>query len=205
MAVNDIYRIEVLQNVGSEPTMNVLHAREEVAETINVIPAQCVVEMASALYTALAAQLSEDWRVVSINARRVYPEFGIPSTIVFGGAEAIVGAIESEIVPSQAAVLISLYTLLAERQGRGRIFLPGWPEDSQNEGRLTEDAYSALQAIADAQLTGFKGPFLAGDGEWAFTIWSPDTALIGGRDVVAIQTRPNMATQKRRRAFPGFA
>jgi len=204
MAENDIYRVEVLQNIGSEPSMNVFHVRESTAETVLDIPAQAVVEMVGATYEALSAQLSEDWRVVSINARRVAPDFGIPSTTVFGGGEAIVGQIESQIIPSQTAVLLSFYSALADRPGRGRCYLPGWPEESQNEGQLVEAPYAALQTIASAEFIGPKGPFLTGSGEWNFTIWSPETILVGGRDIIAVAVRPNLATQKRRRAFPGF-
>lgn len=205
MAENDIYRVEVLQNIGSEPSMNVFHLRESTAETVLDIPATAVVELVGETYLALAAQLSEDWRVVSINARRVWPDFGVPFTVVFGGAEAIIGSIESEVIPSQTAVLISFYTALAERAGRGRTYLPGWPEESQNEGQLVEAAYSALQGIASTEFVGPKGPFLTGSGIWNYTIWSPETALVGGRDFIAVAVRPNLATQKRRRAFPGFA
>jgi hypothetical protein len=204
MAVNDVYRIEVFQNVGSELTMNVLHARETVSETVLSAPSRAVVEMAAELYQALAANLSEDWRVIQISARRVTG--GIPATVVFGGAEAIVGEVVGEIVPSQAAVLISLYSNNSERTGRGRQFLPGLSEADQNEGQLTEARFVALQVDATAQYVGEKGPFLAGDGKFKFTIWAPNSvAAAATQDIAEAIVRPNLATQRSRRAHPGFA
>jgi len=204
VAVNDVYRIEVYQNVGSELTMNVLHVRETVSETINDVPSQCVVEMAIALYEALAPNLSDDWRVIQVSARRVTG--GIPATIVLGGAEAIVGEVAGDIIPSQAAVLISLYSNNPERTGRGRQYLPGLSEADQKEGQLSEARFTAMQADATAQYIGEKGPFLAGDGKWKFTIWAPNSvAAAANQDVQSAIVRPNLATQRSRRNFPGFA
>jgi hypothetical protein len=204
MAVNDVYRAEIYQNVGSELTMNVLHVRETVSETINPVTAAVIVEMVVALYDKIAENLSEDWRVIQISVRRVTG--GIPATLVLGGAEAIVGAITGEIVPSQAAVLVSLYSTNPDRTGRGRQYLPGLSEADQNEGQLTEARYSAMVTDLDAAYIGEKGPFLAGDGKFRFTIWAPNSvAAAAAQDVQSIIVRPNMATQRSRRAHPGFA
>jgi len=205
MAVNDIYRVEVLQNVGSEITMNVLHLRETVSETVSTRPAENVVEIVSAMYDELKDQLSEDWRVVQITARRIKPTGGIPATVVFGGVEPIVGAIESEIIPSTSALLISLYSNNAERTGRGRQYIPGLPETAQNEGQLTEAAHGAFTIIANNAYEGEKGPIGASDGKYRVHVYSPDLAVSGSNDVQETIVRPNLATQRRRRAFPGFA
>lgn len=205
MAVNDIYRCEIFQNVGSEITMNVLHVRETVAETINDVPAKCVNEMISVLYGALAAELSEDWRVIQLTARRLSAGAGIPATTVLGGAEAIVGEVVSEIVPSQAAILFSFYTLTADKTGRGRLYLPGCPESSQNEGQLVEAEFDDFDVIAEAQFLGEKGPFLAGDGKWRFCVHGGGASPTADWDFKEVIVRPNLATQRRRRAFPGFA
>lgn len=204
MAVNDIYRVEIFQNVGSELTMNVLHVREVVSETVLTIPADAVIQMVTELYQALAPSLSEDWRVTQINARRVSPGPGIPSSLVFGGAEAIVGETVGEIVPSQAAVLISLYSSNGAPTGRGRQYIPGLASIDQNEGQLTETAWGVLDAAAGPQYTSAHGPFLGGDGEWRYTIHGGGVGPSSDQDVVSAVVRPNMATQRRRRNFPGF-
>lgn len=205
MALSDVYRVEVFQNVGSEITMNVLHMRETVAETINDNAAACVIEAVIVLYDALKAQMSEDWRVVQMTARRVSPGSGIPSTLVLGGAESIVGAQVSEIIPSASALLISLYSLNFTKSGRGRQYLPGLPETAQNEGQLTEAVHGDFQTIANAQYLGEKGPFLAGDGKWRFTVFGGGAGPGSDQDVKEAIVRPNLATQRGRRAHPGFA
>lgn len=204
MALSDVYRAEIWQNTGSEPTMNVLHVRESVAETGTGNVAQMIIDMVADLYTALAAKLSEDWRVTTINCRRVSPSGGIPASTVFGGAESIVGAVASEIIPAQVALLISLYTATGDRTGRGRVYLPGLPESYQNEGQLLETPFGEIQTIATAQFVGEKTPAGATTGKWRFMVFGGGGSPDAPWDVQAAIVRPNLATQKRRRAFPGF-
>jgi len=206
MAVGDVYRLQIFQNVGSELTMNVLHARCTVTETINVVDeADNLAEMAIVTYTALAAELSEDWRVVAINVHKLTAPGGVPANFVLGGAESIVGEVESEIIPSASAVLISHYTSTANRSGRGRTYLPGLPESSQNEGQLVEARWGALQAIATAQFVGEKGPFGGGDGKYRYIVHNGDGDTDAGYHIIASRVRANLATQRSRRAHPGFA
>lgn len=204
MALNDVYQVQVYQNVGSELTMNVFHLRESVAETGAGVGADNAIQVAYDLYTLWAAMLSVDWRVTQIKARRVSPGGGVPRMIVFGGAEAIVGEVEGDIVPSAAAVLVSLYTDTPDRTGRGRQYIPGLPSPSQNEGQLTEAVYAANASALEGFYEGEQTPITAVTGKYRFIVhggggspsqpWDVDTAVL----------QPNLATQRRRRAHPGF-
>jgi len=157
MAVGDVFRIQVFQNVGSELTMNVLHARCTVSETTNVVDeADGLAEMAMATYNALKVELSEDWRVTNIVVHKLTAPGGVPANFVLGAGESIIGSIESEIIPSASAVLLSHYTSTADRSGRGRTYLPGLPESSQNEGQLVEARWAAFRTIANTAFVGEK-------------------------------------------------
>jgi hypothetical protein len=204
MALNDVWRMEIFQNIGSEITMNVLHAREITPETLTFPPAQSLVSMAQALYEALALQLSEDWSVVQIAARRLSASPSIPVTLVLSGGNVINGAVAGQVIPSASAVLISLYSLNAARTGRGRIYLPGLSEAGQNEGQLTAAQHAALQTIAETELVGVKGPFLAGNGTYSFAVFGGGVGMAPEQDVAIANVRSNLATQRRRRAHPGF-
>lgn len=206
MAVGDAFRAQILQNVGSELTMNVLHARCTVTETVNVVDeAYNIAQMCYELYTDLAAEMSEDWRVIAINVWRFTPAGGVPANLVLGAAEGIVGAIESEIIPSASAVLFSHYSSTPDRTGRGRTYLPGLPESSQNEGQLLEARWGALSTIASNGFVGEKGPFLGGDGKYRFIVSDGANPPTDANHIQATITRPNLATQRSRRAHPGFA
>lgn len=206
MAVNDVWEAQVFQNVGSEVTMNVLHLREVVGESVLTIPARGVAAAVHDIFLGVAADLSEDWRVTQIHVRRVFPTPDVPFTRVLGAGDGIVGTVVSEIVPSAAAGLISLYSMNPSRAGRGRIFLPGIPELHQNEGQFTEAAHTNLQTWADNFLTVEIGPYLTGTAHYWLTVFNEGSAAPSvDQDVVAATVRSNLATQRRRRAFPGFA
>lgn len=206
MAVGDIFRVQVNMEAGSVPTMNVLHVREQVSSTPPALPTDAVVEMAAQAYTALAAQLSEDWRVISIRAHIVTPFTPIPPSVtVFGGAEAIEGAITGDMVPSNAPAVISLYTTQIGRSGRGRIFLPGIPELHQADGQMTEAAFTALAAIVKAQFEGLKGPFLGDTWEGRWNVFSSAIGPQAASNVERAVLRPNLANMRSRRAQEGFA
>lgn len=206
MAVGDIFRIQVNMQAGSQPTMNVLHARQTIASGVNEDINRNVLEMAKELYTALAAQLSEDWRVVSMRSTIVSP-FGLepPMTLVLGAGSSIEGGIASEMVPSNAPLVISLYSFVGGKKGMGRIFLPGIPEASQTDGQLSEAAYTPLQTAATAELIGSHGPYLTGAAEWEWIVWSPTTGPGANLHVRRATVRPNLANMRSRRAFEGFA
>jgi len=206
MAVNDVYRVNVLQNVGSEVTMNVLHFREEVAETVLLLPAEGPARAAHAIYTALAAFQSEDWQVVQIESRRIHPTAGIPYTWVLGAADQIVGAEVSEIIPSASALVISLYSSIATKRGRGRLYIAGLPETAQNEGQLTNSAHTDYDTWADTWLVEASTPVPPATGEYRVYVKS-SFQLVGDVDwdVIATTTRSNLGTMRSRRAFPGFS
>lgn len=205
MAVNDVYQVRVLQNVGSEITMNVLHFREMTAETVAEFPAEQVAAAAHAIFTGIKANMSDDWRVVQIEARRVLPTFDIPFTRVLGAADAIIGEDLGQIIPSASALVVSLYSVTATKAGRGRLFIPGLPESAQNEGQLTEAAHTNFDTWADSWLVTPSTPVGGNDGVWIPTIRSKvETVGSAAKDVVMTTVRSNLGTMRSRRAHPGF-
>lgn len=206
MAVGDIFRIQVNMVAGSQPTMNVLHCREQVGRAANESGALNAINVAVDFYSALAAQMSEDWRVISIRAGIVTPFVAdAPRVLVLGGAAAIIGAIVGDMVPSNAPFLVSLYTLQLGRSGRGRIFIPGLPEASQGDGQLTNAAWIELQTIADAELLTQHGPYVTGTGEYRLNVFSGALGPSADSNVQVATVRTNLANMRSRRAFEGFS
>ena len=204
MAVGDVYQTQVFYNIGSERTMNVIHWREVVTCT-DPIPAQTVAEMVyNEWFTRYGSLLfSDESNVVLITARRIKPTAGVPATLIIGAAgfPAIVGTGVGSPVPSTSAALISLYTDLNTKNGRGRIYLPGVQSAAQNDGQLTAAQLGELNAFAD----DLESDFVAvggGTGEWHCTVYSRTL----GTDELVVQAigHSNMASQRGRRNFPGL-
>jgi hypothetical protein len=205
MAVDDVFRVTVLQNVGSEITMNVLHLREAVAETVALLVAEPPARAVWAIYDALAADMSDDWQVVQIESRKISPSFDIPFTFILGAADQIVGAQPSQMIPSASALVVSLYSSIAHRRGRGRMFIPGLPETAQNEGQITEAVHAAFDTWADTWLTEQSTAIAPNTGEYRVYVKSQfDPVESSLRDVVATTVRSNLGSMRSRRAYPGF-
>jgi hypothetical protein len=203
MAVGDIYRCEVHYQIGSTETMNVVHMKEKVACTDDVAAKSVARALRDAWSSIYNTDLfSADAQMFMLRVRRIKPTTGIPSTFVLGGgAEPIVtGSGVSDPVPSQTALLISLYSDTLTANGRGRIYIPGLDRTQQNDGRLIAAAITLANSAAEI----FEATMVAvaGDtGEWNFAIYSRE--LETADDIESAQAHTNMATQRSRRAFPG--
>lgn len=206
MAVNDVFRAQINMQCGSTPTMNILHMREVTARAADENAPESVIAAVAAFYGDLAAQLGEDWRVISIRANQISPPAaGPPAVTVFGGAESIEGAIVSDLIPSNAPLVLSLYSSVVGNKGRGRIFLPGIPENEQNDGQITASYHGLVQGICNAHLDETFVPPAPKTGSYAFIVWNPPGPGGVNMDVVSTIVRPNLANMRSRRAFEGFS
>lgn len=202
MAIGDVYEMQVHQQIGSQPSMCVMHFLETVGST-DEIPADTLLQAYAAgdFIRTLALAMSEDWRVTALHVRRLYPTTGIPSISVFGAAEAIIGNRAPGLVPSQAAVLFVHYTELNTRRGIGRNFWAGLCAVDQHDGQVIDTVYDLLTAYAET----IDDPIPAGGfgtGTWRQCVWSRLNQA--AEEIVTSICKPNLATQRSRRAFAGF-
>lgn len=198
MAVGDIWQANIHQVVNGNPVMNVLHYMESVAVTTPADDASDIADgIANGWLTSIAALLSDQWSAVSIGVRRVHPGFSIPFTMVLTGGEAIVGGVAGEPLPSNAPVVITKYTDLASRRGRGRLYQSGVPEASQDGGQLTVAALASWTTAAQDLLTNINEVGGAG-------VWSPVVhSTVGGginNTIEQVVVRPNIANMRPRRS-----
>jgi len=204
MAIGDVYEAQISYQLGSQPILNVIHLEETTAETV----ADPAFGVNTAIYTMLSDTLldllSDDARIIGVYTRRIAPTPGAPSQLVFGTAEFPVldGTVVSQRIPSQAAALWSFYTILNTRRGRGRIYIPGIPETHQNDGQMTLAAYGLHVIAAGLWVTGPWVPAAPYVGEWTLAVWS--RLALDSNQVLSANVRPNLATQRSRRNFPGF-
>jgi hypothetical protein len=204
MAVNDIYQVQIHYNIGSELTMNVVHLKETVASTDD-IPAETVATVVEAVWRARYATnlFSDESNVTVITARRIKPTAGIPSTLIIGGAAhpAIVGTGGSAPLPSTSACLISLYSTVLTKNGRGRIDIPGAASGTQNDGQLLAAFITLLTNFAE-ELEDVHVAVGPGTGEWRFGIYSRTLGTI--QTVEQTIAHSNLASQRGRRNHPGI-
>jgi hypothetical protein len=205
MAVGDILKVQIFYTIGSEETMNVLHFREKTAETDIVPPRQLALAVHARWEADVMPLLSEDVTVPVISSNRVRPTPSIPGIIIPGaaGVNALVGGIEGEPLPSAAAALCSIYSEEVTQRGRGRFYIPGFPEVSGAGGRFALASYTPFDLAMSHVCLDEYGPVAPGTGVWELCVYSRmDVQGYIVKDYVA---HTNLATIRSRRAFPGFA
>lgn len=205
MAIGDLFRVEAWSNQGSVPTMSVHYLMETGAEADVLGAAGVVCEAVLDSYRELAEVLSSHWWLVQVIARKVWPGSGIPYTFIGGGAEAVEGEVNDFPVTPQSALIISHYSSQFSKPGRGRTYVPGFPSGWQFEGQLHGDKIILVQSAAEAAFEGPKSPVTASGGIWRYYVAGPVGPPSDSHQLRVCQVRPNLGTQKRRRAAPGIA
>lgn len=201
MAVGDIYSCSLHYNIGSELTMNVIHLRET-TECTDSIPAQAVGSaFINEFGTHYGVELfSAESLGTLLIVRRVKPTAGVPSINVLGATQ-VVGIGATAPVPSTSALLISLYSDVFTKSGRGRVYVPGVAVASQNDGQLDEAGETAATLFANM----FEEPWIPTGvftGEWEAVVYS--RKLGTAQAVTQAVAHTNLASQKGRRNFPGI-
>jgi len=207
MAVNDVWEAQVSWQVGSVPTLNVLHF----IETGLIVPgagrtrAQAV---AQAIHTGgfmgtMLDFISEEVELLSIYVRALDVDNVIPRLHIVGSAAPNVGAFPGPSCPPQVALIIGTYTTESDPPiFGGRIFVPGVPEGCHQEGVIDAASLSAFQTDADDLPVPFNAVGTDA-GELTLAVYS--VGVHAAKAVFDCQVRSNLGTHKSRRARPGVS
>lgn len=106
----------------------------------------------------------------------------------------ISGAISGKVNAPQAAVLIQKATLFGGRTGRGRMYFPGWTQDSTLEGGNITPANLLL---VQADFTQLLVELSTRDVSMAL-LHAPGSPVTPPRVVTSLLVSPTLATQRRR-------
>lgn len=203
MAVNDIYEVTVEYGYPDTVMQNVLHFRKTVEIEASMIQTAGNLNAAMAVifYNAGKVLQSSDVVYRCCTAKRVLPEGGPVLTYYYGAGS--IGTGPEEGCSHGVAAVVSKYSDLQSRHGRGRIYLGGIAVASQNDGVLYDTDHQNLVAFGAAvTYTDFTD---AVDNEWRGVIYNrptdPGGAFPNGgyQDITAVIARPVLASQRPRR------
>ena len=202
MAVGDVYQLTIVGNISGQICNNVLHFRETSADDSGFASSALVFGWQLNCAADYLTPLSNDFTIVGYYARRVHPTPGVPFSFIpssnnVGGEDGTVGA-------TTAAAIITLYSGLHSRSGRGRIYMPGIPETLTQDGLLTAPGFAMVETFALTMQTAFNGAIPGGSptaGAYEGTVWS--RKLAQDNLVTHTVTHSNLATIRGRRAVAG--
>lgn len=194
MAVNDVWQVTAWFAAGVETAATSIHYRltTEGDDDITTQGNDLASELAT-LYTALLEAISTS--EVSLNAVTAHRISPLGSRVYVFFPTGAVGAITGEGNAAQLAVLVSVYTDLLNKSGRGRMYLPFPAETIANSGQLITSNAAAINVALGNMLTTPLST--SGGNEWESVVYSH--TINQANAIVDWQLQPVLATQKRRR------
>jgi hypothetical protein len=169
---NDKYQVRVVGRVEGQETNNVLHfscasgaGDADVALHLITVLLQCYI-------THLLPVLTSKWSLEKAVWKRVAPTLGpelvtVPTGTTSGGGSA-------NALPSFAAGVISLKSILGGRSHRGRMYIAGIPETATTDSFLNaaDPFWTAMLAFANCIVSNFIIGDPVGTNSWQMMIYS---------------------------------
>lgn len=157
---------------------------------------------ASFASSGLNAQISPNVSLVSVAIRSLHAA-NQPEFVGNGAAAAGAAATQTDMLPPQTALVITLRTLLAGKRYRGRVFLPGYCENVNSLGGVITSTTASVNFV-----TAIKANLVTSSLDMGVIHIEPAAAgatnLSGFiTPVSAIVARDSVWDTQRRRAIPG--
>lgn len=203
MPAGDVYVVDFWQSVKGNPVLNSLAYLQTTNETDPLATNVSIINgFLAAVADLWATVLSEDWKGDLVQLRCLTPGPINPYSTVLAGGEAVVGAVTEEAIPSNSPLVVSKYTTLASKRGRGRWYQSGIPEGSQDGGQITTADLGSFVTAAQG-LKAELSEVAAGVGRWRPCVVSLATfGVIDANLITDLTVRPNLANMRPRRSPP---
>jgi len=194
MAADDIYQVTLVSTVSDQRVVNQWHFKEVDACT-DEIPAHSVAAMFEEVFIPpLFLALSIEAVGQCIYCRRLDPAPHIPYLLVL---EAVIGDISGDAVPSNAAAVMSIYSVEFGRSGRGRSYISGIPESGVTGSLINDTQMDLLEDFSDLFINAGHVPPAPFDGSWKPVVWSPKNSE--AHNLVESNFSPSMGSMRSRR------
>lgn len=196
---SDVCQVVIKGTLHGQETNNVLHFG---ATGLEPNYAQLIIDIIDCIFTALRPAVSEDWRLTSVSARRIFPTLGDPHE-GFPDEPTLGTGLPGGV--SFSAYLVQIRTGLGGRSHRGRFFIPGTIENDVNQSQLTDAGYAKVLVFLTCMIGKFITTNTAARKAWELGVLSrklstgvggtvglgffEGTTLILQRDVACMRSR----------------
>lgn len=197
LVMPDTVRVNVIWSLsGAEYAVNVLHYLVGPATIINQAAAD---DLSDVIQSAFLISGLDDLFANEVQlARSTVRDLRVASQAEYSSAIAQAGLNGLDILPLSVALVVTLRTALAGRRYRGRTYLSGFAEDS-NQGNGTASAAAII--AAEAFIQALETIIVAGN-EWSLGVMS--IAAGETNAVTSTGVRDNVWDTQRRRSIPGI-
>ena len=199
MAVGDLIKLTVNQQLDSSVVQNVLYYKIETEDTGGDDVKACTEAFINGILNAeWKAAVNEDVMFECVTGQRV---FEAPVDAVRDFPAGFVGTLTGTALPATNCALIQKVNLTQGGVGKkGRVFIAGFEEEDTAQGRLDAGAFTRLGTIAtELQLDLASAASGIYEPVWAVRSTSAPFQITGFVDDLIFNPLPRLATQRRRR------
>ena len=207
-ATNDCWQVRVQGRIDGQVTENVLHFKT-LSDTDD-IETRLIVVLLNCITTHLIPVITSGWTLERIVWKQVTPTLGVEHIYATGLPAA--GEGDAAALPSYCSAVLSERTLLGGRTHRGRMYIPGIPEEvTINSAFDSTNAYwAALIAFAACLVTNFVFHDPTGPNHQQLCVYSRKNGgstfpygLAGFSNVETITPVPQVGTTRSRKVGRG--
>jgi len=202
MAVGDIIRVTVNQNLQSSVVQNVLYYKIESETATGDDLLEISEQFISQIITpAWKVMVSPELTFECLDIQKVFP---LPIGAVRDFDVSAAGTNAGESLPAMNSALIQKFNPAVGGVGKkGRIYCAGILESQTSLGRANTDLFAAMEILATALKGDLEGGTGSGDYEPVWVIRKPDApnkgSITGFVEDLIFEALPRIATQRRRR------
>lgn len=208
-AVNDLFEVRVVGSIEGQETDNVLHfkcvgASSDVELHLIVVFITCFIDN-------LLPVLTSTWSLTKVVWKKVSPTLGVEQIYTTSLPQA--GAGSASALPAYVSAVISKRTLTGGKSHRGRMYIPGIPEDATTGSGINPGGafWAALLAFCACVISNFVHPDPAGGTDlFDLIVYSRKIGgshfplgLTGASDVTQLTPVPQLGTTRSRKVGRG--
>jgi len=149
----DKFQVRVVGETEGQQTNNILYFMA--ASPIDDVELRLIVALVECFQTHLIPVASSSWSLKQVIWKRVNPTLGVEN--VFTPTGQLAGQGNAAALPSFCSAVVSIRTDVGGRSHRGRMYLPGLPENSTVNSHFEDQGafWAALLAFAACVVTKF--------------------------------------------------
>ena len=166
MAVGELYRLSFNYQVYNVNCVNVFHFEQTGASSDDV--AQLIQAFLDRYISLYQAYCAVEWVPLCVKASRIKPTEGSARLgIIPAGNE---GLAAGECMPANQVSVISQYSAVYTKRGRGRVYISGASENFEEKNNHNAAGFAALVPIGEQLNSELVG--VVADGTWQTAIFS---------------------------------
>lgn len=171
-AQNDMYQVRLIGRIDGQETNNVLHFRLASGAGDTDVELHLIIVLINCFVTHVMPVLTSGFTFEMVKWKRVAPTLGIEHITIPAGTTT--GGGNAAALPSFCSALLSIRTGLGGRRHRGRMYIPGIPENQTTNSTINvaDPLMLGLANFVACLVAAFIPGDPVGSNSWSMGVYS---------------------------------